>query len=788
MVLTENAISVLNDRYLLKDENNKVIETPEQLWRRIADTISDNKELSNKIFELMNTQKFLPNSPSFNAGTLIKSYSACYALPLHDSMKSIFQTLKIAALIFQNGGGVGFDFSEIRPIGAPVKSTQGIASGAVSFATVYNAAIETIKQGGKRRGAAIGLLDISHPEIIDWINAKDKGTKLSNFNFSVIITNKFLEALKNNKDWDLKFNNKVYKTLPAKELFDLICQRAHYCADPGIVFIDNINKYNCHKHIGLVHNTNPCGEINIYTGTSPFAYPELDIKIGDELSESCNLGSFDISKYVEDGFFNYDLLARDIQIAIQFLDCIPDKNEYTTPEIEKGTKLLRKIGLGIMGFADTLALLNISYNSTEAITFAECLMGFINYHSTKASVELSKMKGAFPAFKGSSWDTGEVWKFKKIISKEYDWDSIKSDIKTYGIRNCNVNAVAPTGTLAIIAGCSNAIEPIFNVVYKKNIAMGTLYEVNPHFKRLMQARNLWTSELEVKCSTQTSIQHIPEIPDDIKKLFLTAHDIPFEQHIGIQEAFQKYVDINISKTINFPENASIQDIKDAFMLASTSCKGMTVYRNNSKLSQVFTTEVLIGQPPTPRIRYQDHLGVVREIRTACGVFYNVITVDQWGIFEDFQNNSKKGGCDASQKALGRATSMLLRHNVPVTTIIKQFHRVDCNACIIKRTRYSANVNIGIEVTNDDLITILSCADGVSQHLSDYYNDKEILSEMIILQNKIHIKYNLNRLIEDNLSKDSPLLNNLEKCPNCGSINISDDKCRTCFDCHFSKCI
>ncbi len=422
--LTPNAIHVLEERYLRKDENNKIIETPEQMFRRIADYISDSPELANKIFQLMCETKFLPNSPAFNAGTEINNFSACFAIGLDDSMESIFQTLKTSALIFQSGGGVGFDFSSLRPKGAPVKSTQGIASGVVSFATVYNAAIEVVIQGGIRRGAAIGLLSISHPEVMDWIHAKDEGSTLSNFNLSVIVTNEFMEAVKNNKDWDLKFKDKVYKTLPARQMFDEICKQVHKSGDPGIVFIDNVNKHNYHKHIGLIHNTNPCGEISIFTGASPFDYPQLNIKKGDSIAESCNLGSFDISKYVEFGKMNWDELASDIKYAVAFLDCIPDKNKYTISEIEKGTKLLRKIGLGLMGFSDTLVLLNISYNSKEAIEFAEHLMEFINYHSTKASIELAKNKGKFLAFEGSAWDTEEVWSFKNTTDK-FDWNYLK---------------------------------------------------------------------------------------------------------------------------------------------------------------------------------------------------------------------------------------------------------------------------------------------------------------------------------------------------------------------------
>lgn len=919
--LTQNALQVLNNRYLIKNDEGTVIETPEQMWRRIADTISDSKELADKVYKLMCETKFLPNSPAFNAGTQIKNYSACFSLCVHDSMKSIFQTLAISAEIFQSGGGCGYNFSDVRPQGYPVKKTQGIASGPISFAHVYDAGIDTIKAGGKRRGAAIGLLSISHPDVLKWIHVKDEGSTMSNFNLSVVITDKFMDAVKNNEDWNLEFGGKISKTVKAKELFSEICEHAHKTGDPGIVFIDNINRFNCHKHIGMVQNVNPCvtgdthvltsdgykqagiikvgdlivtrngdklpvkkieingdmqiytvhfdnneeikctkshqflvtkpswtnisnvylplselevgdkikqyegdyatitsiekmsvhktvydiyepttdtwvtnnlisrgcGEINIFTGRCPADYTELNIKAGDDIAESCNLGSFDISKYVVDGKMNWQLLETDIHTAVEFLDCIPDKNRYVVPEIEKGTKLLRKIGLGMMGFADALALMNISYNSQEAIEFAEHLMEFINFHSTKSSIELAKVKCSFPAFKGSAWDTGEVWSFKNTTDR-FDWNSLKESIKQYGIRNCNVNAIAPTGTLSIIAGCSSSLEPIIGVIFEKHIAMGILYETNQHFKKLMQQRGLWSPEIEKKCSRQASIQGIPEIPDDIKRLFMTSYDVPYQQHIKIQEAFQKYTDINISKTINMSNNVTIADVTAAYMLASHNCKGITIYRDGSKTEQVLVTGTTSKEVPTPRLRFRDHLGVAREIRTACGVFYNFITVDEFGIFEDFQINSRKGGCDASQKALGRATSMLLRHNVPVPTIVKQFHRVDCNACIIKKTTLHKDLENGIEISPEDMITIISCADGVSNHLSEYYNEKEILEKMILLQTSIHSKFNINHSGVDNLSKDAKPSSAKKHCPECGSDKVDNSKCGTCQECGFSKCL
>jgi len=814
--LTPNAIQVLESRYLLKNEKNEIIETPEQMWRRIADTIADNKKLADKIYKLMCETKFLPNSPAFNAGTPIHNYSACFALPLHDSMESIFQTLKTAALIFQSGGGVGVDFTEIRPIGSPVKSTQGIASGVISFANVYNAAIETIKQGGKRRGAAIGLLSISHPEVIDWIHAKDEGTTLSNFNLSVIITKEFMQAVKNNEAWKLEFKGKVYKTIPAKDLFDMICKHAWKTGDPGIVFMDNINKYNCHKHIGLVHNTNPCGEINIYAGVSPMDFPELNISMGEDIAESCNLGSFDVSKYIDSGKMNWTALANDIPHAIRFLDCIPDKNEYAVPIIEKGTKLLRKIGLGLMGFADALAKMNISYESKEAIEFGEHLMEFINFHSTKASMELAKEKGTFPAYSGSAWETGEVWTFKNMTDR-FDWKELKSDIAKYGMRNCNVNAIAPTGTLSIIAGCSSAIEPIFGVVYEKHIALGVLFESNPIFKDMMLKRSMYTKEIEEKCSKHASIQDIKDIPEDIRKLFLTSHDVTYQQHIAIQVAFQKFTDINISKTVNMPNDVKLEDVTAAYMMASDNCKGITIYRDGSKNEQVLVGGNL-KTAPNPRIRYQDHVGIIRKIIIGCGSYYDILGFDKFGLLENFQINSGKGGCDGSQKASGRSLSTGLRSNISPDVYINQLGRVHCESCTTKKR--SGNEYVCDEckekfvtkkkakacpVCGSDKIVpnmkgrikVLSCADGVAQHMKDYVHSPEVMKEILKLQNLIHSKFNETKdfvttsdslVVDVKNSKRFDTDDTRRKCPECGSIEVEDTACGTCRTCGFSRCI
>lgn len=768
MKLTENSIHVLNQRYLLKDINGNIVETPEQLFERVANAICENEtpEFRNRILDRLLNLDFLPNSPTLmNSGTEMSQLSACFVLPIEDSLNSIFNGVKNTALIFQTGGGVGASFGKIRPKNSPVKSTQGIASGPISFMQVYNTATEVVKQGGKRRGAFMSVLPVSHPDIFDFINIKNKGDTLNNMNLSVMCSDEFMEAVVNNKDWNLTFNNKIYKTLPAKNIFNTIIKHAHESGDPGLLFYDTINEGKIWNE--KIESTNPCAETPIL----PY--------------ESCNLASIKLSNFVKEdkqkSFIDYDSLKECVKDVIKFLDLVIDKNKYPLPEIEQKTKETRKIGLGIMAWADTLVLLNISYTSQKAIELADKVMSFISHISYETSTELAKEKGEYPLFNDN---LNNIYKL--------------SPIDIIPIRNSQLLAIAPTGTISIIANCSSGIEPIYAVAYKRNLKSSIgkdLYEVNPLFMKIMKENNFNLEYLEQLIEkiihNKGSIQNIKEIPNDIKKLFLTAHDISYENHIRMQSVFQKHIDGGCSKTINMPNDATQQQVYDAYILAwRMKCKGITVYIDGSKDHQVLITDssqTLSTQstqltPPTPRIRYKDHIGIIREIENGCGSFYNIISFDEYGIFEDFIIDGI-GGCTASEDSQGRSTSTLLRYNIPPEVIIEQFKRVKrCTGCI-----------------NNPKIKIKSCADGIGKHIEDYYINKELIIELIKTQKKIHNKYNNVKPI-DNLSKDAKkfqhnfdITQNTNQniyiiCQNCGSTNIDPGKCRTCHDCGFSKCI
>ena len=559
-----NAIIVLERRYLRKDEKGRVIESTSQMFRRIAKSLAEvekqygksNAEISryeDEFYRMMTRLEFLPNSPTImNAGTMFRQLSACFVLPVEDSIEGIFDTLKAAAIIHKTGGGTGFSFSRLRPRGDVVRTTGGIASGAISFAKIYDTATEVMKQGGRRRGANMGILRVDHPEIMDFIVAKEKEGVLRNFNISVAITDKFMEAVEKDGDFELinPRNGEVVKSMKARAIWNLIIMMAWKNGEPGVIFIDTINRHNPTPHIGQIEATNPCGE-----------QPLLPY-------ESCNLGSIDVSKFVTaDGKMDWDRLRKTVRLAVRFLDNVVDANVYTLPEIEKITKGNRKIGLGVMGFADMLIKMGIKYDTEEGLQTAEKLMKFINDEGKKMSAELGEEKGSFPNFKGSIWEK----QFKTL-------------------RNATVTTVAPTGTISIIAGCSQGIEPLFAIAYVREVAESlgrSLVEVNSLFENIALKEGFYSEELIKKISRKTSIQDVEEIPEHIRKLFVTAHDISAEWHVRMQAAFQKYTDNAVSKTINFPNWATPNDIEKAYLLAyKLGCKGITVYRHGSREVQV----------------------------------------------------------------------------------------------------------------------------------------------------------------------------------------------------------
>jgi len=524
-MLSKNALRVLEKRYLLKNEKGKVIETPARMFRRVARAVAKGSpKLEKQFYQVMSNLEFLPNSPTLmNAGTKIGQLSACFVLPIEDSLESIFNTLKTAALIHQSGGGTGFSFSKIRPRGDIVKSTKGIASGPVSFIEVYNKTTQVIRQGGKRRGANMGVLRVDHPDIIEFIKAKEKEGSLANFNLSVGVTDRFMKAVKENKSYEL-INPRTKKTLKkinARKIFDLIVEMAWKTGDPGIIFLDEINRKHPLKE--KIETTNPCGEVPLL----PY--------------ESCNLGSINLKKFVKNKKIDYKKLKKIIKIAVKFLDNVIDVNKYPLKEIEKITKTNRKIGLGVMGFAEMLILLEIPYNSEQALKTAEKLMKFISEQAKKSAK-----------------------------------------------KNITVTTIAPTGTISIIADCSNSIEPLFAVSFVKKVMGGTkLVEVNVLFEKIAKQKGFYSKNLMKKIAYKGTVQNMKEVPKEIQKLFETAYDIPPEQHVKMQAVFQKYTDNAVSKTVNLKKNAAKTDVKNIFLLAhKLKCKGVTVFRQGSRKEQV----------------------------------------------------------------------------------------------------------------------------------------------------------------------------------------------------------
>lgn len=597
IILTKNALKVLEKRYLKRDKNGNCIETPQDMFRRVADTIAsgdlefgktskDVQNLSDRFYNAITHRYFMPNSPTLmNAGRDLGQLAACFVLPIDDSLESIFETIKNTALIHQSGGGTGFSFSRLRPKNSVVRSTMGVSSGPVSFMEVFNAATEAVKQGGTRRGANMGILRVDHPDIIEFINCKSDNNKLNNFNISVAITDKFMEAYLNGKDYDLinPQNNEIVGRMDAGAVFDLIIDSAWKNGEPGIVFIDKMNKDNPTPQIGKIESTNPCGEVPLL----PY--------------EACNLGSINLGLMVkeQDGEFvvDWDLLENTVRTAMRFLDNVIVVNNYPLPQISEMVQNNRKIGLGVMGWADMLMQMGIAYNSEEGTSLATDVMSFIDYVSKTESVELAKERGCFNNFKGSVYEDSNYFSKKfagKTSHKVNDkmWAQLDKDVQKYGLRNATTTCIAPTGTISMIAGASGGIEPLFGLVFLRLIMDGTeLLEVNPVFEKYMKTHGLYTEDLMNKIAKCGSVAHIEELPDEVKRIFVTAHDISPYWHVKMQAAFQQFTDNAVSKTVNFIESATREDIKKTYILAyKNNLKGITVYRNNSRQFQPMNLE------------------------------------------------------------------------------------------------------------------------------------------------------------------------------------------------------
>ena len=572
--LTQNALIVLNRRYLKKDKKGNVIETPEEMFRRVAENIaladrlhkpSDNiKKTTDDFFEMMSSLEFLPNSPTLmNAGRELQQLAACFVLPVKDSLESIFEAVKNTAIIHQTGGGTGFSFSHLRPKNDIVSTTSGIASGPLSFMRVFNMATEVIKQGGARRGANMGVLRVDHPDIIDFIDAKTISHELTNFNLSVGITDDFMNCIETDSEYDLINPRSGEKTgkLKAKDVFERIVQSAWKSGEPGILFLDRINRDNPTPHLGEIESTNPCGE-----------QPLLPY-------EACNLGSINLTKMLTlrhaqgchgepvESEIDWEKLRNTVYKAVHFLDNVIDVTTYPLPQIERMSKGNRKIGLGVMGFADLLIMLSVAYNSDEALKKAEEIIQFIRDKAEEKSAELAKERGAYP--------------------------NCELRITNYELkerRNAALITIAPTGTLSIIAGCSSGIEPLYAISYiRRALEDVKLLQINPLFIETAKERGFYSEELVKQLQNGVTLADIKGIPDDIRRLFVTAFDISPEWHVKMQAVFQKYTDNAVSKTINFPPDAKVDDVRGAFLLAyKLGCKGLTIYRSGTREEQVLT--------------------------------------------------------------------------------------------------------------------------------------------------------------------------------------------------------
>ena len=592
LCLSENALKVLEKRYLKRDKDGKPTETAKDLFLRVASTLANAdkqfgasdeeiQKTTKKFYDFITNRYFMPNSPTLmNAGRELGQLAACFVLPVEDSLEGIFETVKNTALIHKSGGGTGFSFSRLRPKNDVVRSTMGVSSGPVSFMEVFNAATEAVKQGGTRRGANMGILRVDHPDILDFMNCKSDNFKLNNFNISVAITDKFMEALKAGTDYELIHprTKQAVGKLSAKAVFDLIVDGAWRNGEPGIIFIDKMNYDNPTPLIGDIESTNPCGEVPLL----PY--------------EACNLGSINLGLMLKGEKGNlsvdWDKLAEVTKMAIHFLDNVIAINNYPLPQISEMVQNNRK-----MGWADMLMQLGIGYNSEEGTKLAAQVMEFIDYHSKVKSIEFAQTRGRFNNFKGSIYD-GQNWLTKKYKGKSAGmitdemWAELDEQIAKVGIRNATTTCIAPTGTISMIASASGGVEPLFGLVFIRDVMDGTkLIEVNPIFEAYAKEHGFYSDELMTKISIDGTLAHCYNVPDEAKRIFVAAHDVSPYWHVKMQAAFQLHTDNAVSKTVNFEENASRQDVADSYLLAyENNLKGITVYRNNSRQFQPMNLE------------------------------------------------------------------------------------------------------------------------------------------------------------------------------------------------------
>ncbi|BDF58331.1 ribonucleotide-diphosphate reductase subunit alpha [Christensenellaceae bacterium] len=745
-MFSKNAETVLERRYLKKDKDGKPIEKPDDLLKRVAHAIAeadqefdveaDIRKTQDVFYQMMADLRFMPNSPTLmNAGRELGQLSACFVLPVADSMEDIFDAVKNAALIHKSGGGTGFSFTRLRGAGAAVNSTGGVASGPVSFMKVFNAATEAVKQGGTRRGANMGILRIDHPDIMDFIQCKKNTTEITNFNISVGITEEFMQAVRDKRDYSLvdPHTKQEVKKLYAPDVYALIVKMAWTNGEPGIVFLDRINRDNPVPKLGEVESTNPCGE-----------QPLLPY-------ESCNLGSINLNALMVkkgDGYeLDYDLFLETIRDAVHFLDNVITVNNYPLEQIREMTLSTRKIGLGLMGFADILYKLKIPYNSQSAIDLAEKIMKFLRDNAREMSCELAKQRGTFPTYDES------IFKGQGLVQ-----------------RNATVTTIAPTGTISIICNASSGIEPVFGLSYIRNVMDNDeLLEVHPYFEEVMKQRGLYSKELMSKIASEGTIAHIEEIPQDIRDIFVTAHDISPESHVRMQAAFQKYTDNAVSKTVNFPREATQDDVRKVYDLAyDLGLKGVTIYRDGSRDAQVLNIgkvnkkendgadaaavlDEAIGNVVAPRSRPEVTQGITQKVKIGCGNLYITVNYDENGICEVFTNLGRAGGCPSQSEATSRLISTALRSGMDVDSIVEQLRGIRCHSTLRK----------GGDVK------VLSCPDAIGRVLQTVAKMQDAKIAPLMQ--------------EDEKSQDDT------KCPECGKPLDFEGGCNICRSCGYSKC-
>jgi len=745
---------VLRRRYLWKDANGRVIETIDQMYRRVAKHVAkpeskygaseaQAKEWADKFYCAMKRGKFLPNSPTLmNSGREQGMLSACFVLPVEDSIEAIFDAIKQTARIQKAGGGTGFSFDRLRPTGDIVRSSGGKTSGPISFWRVFGQATEAIQQGAFRRGANMGMMSVEHPDILKFIYAKQDLTALTNFNISVKMTDTFMKILVERPGTTHIVTNprtrKKYaiphSALPltytiddstpkqqdpdgcytVQEIWDLIVRNALATGEPGVCFIDKVNESNPTPHIACIEATNPCGE-----------QPLLPY-------ESCNLGSINISKFVNADRSDLDWteLAETAALAVRFLDNVIDVNHYPVPEIRQISMGNRKIGLGIMGFADTLMLLGIRYDSEQAVDLAERIASCIQEHAHQASENLAKERGCFPNWEGSTWDT-------------------KHHRPT---RNAAVTTIAPTGTISIVAGCTGGIEPIFSIVSKRRaLDGGEFFQLHPLLERLGQQEGWLTDEVRMQLCKGVPAREIPQIPSQLTSALVTAHEVPIEWHVKIQAAFQKYTDNAVSKTVNLPSNATVEDVDKVYRLAyELGCKGTTVYRDDCRENQVLSAAHKVTQQTThlapPRSRPNRTEGSTIKKRTGCGSLYVTINRDEEGLFEIFTNLGKAGGCPSQSEATARILSVALRCGIDPEILVEQLKGIRCLSTIARRKGGSD-------------IDVLSCPDAIA------------------------------RAMEEVLGKNCEPVRttSVNRCPECSYSMRRDSGCHICDNCGYDKC-